>query len=236
MKPFGTWFRDFFLDSLSFEGREKKPIDIEIVKVRLSWLFGSSLYLSIACFCIYIVGLSAIHLSAQIKDALWIEKILFFISPKVWQNYFFSGTLFNSLRRASNAGEITFIFLNLGLVIISFISLIFNLYTINISWSTNLKELRLACYALCFPVFGWLFTLSVIGYFKFMRSKDVIISWLRGRDSMHSFWDKASEIVEKVGTGKDKFKPKTLDFLEIKKENKVSEMLSRLDKYVVKKI
>lgn len=53
---------------------------------------------------------------------------------------------------------------------------------------------------------------------------------------MNKLWDKASEIIEKVGTEKKEFKPKTLAFLEPKKENKVSEILGRLDKYVIKKI
>ncbi|AFN65056.1 hypothetical protein WEN_01285 [Mycoplasma wenyonii str. Massachusetts] len=235
MRQFGTWFRDFFLVSLSSLEGEKESIDLEKTKVKLSWLFGASLYLSIGSFLLYIVGLSAIHLSAQIKDANWAEKIFYFMSPKVWQNYVTKG-LFDGFRRAHNSGETAFIFINLGTLIVSFISLVFNLSTINLSWQTNLRELRLSCYALCFPVFGCIFSLLVIGYFQLVCSKESILSWFGGRQHMNKLWGKAAEIIEKVGVKKEEFKPKTLDFLELKKENKVTEILSRLDKYVIRKI
>ncbi|RAO95128.1 hypothetical protein DNK47_01400 [Mycoplasma wenyonii] len=237
MQKFGTWFSDFFLSSLSSGEGDEESIDLERVKVRLSWLFGSSLYLSFFSFLLYIVGFSAIHLSGQIKDKYLIEKIFFFISPTVWQNYLFSGGgLFNSFRRADNFGESIFISINLGLIAISFIALIFNLIVIHTTWQKALKQLRIACYTLCFPVFGGFLTLLMIGYWKGLEYKSHILKWFSGRQHMNKLWDKASEIIEKVGTEKREFKPKTLAFLELKKENKVSEILGRLDKYVIKKI
>lgn len=237
MRKFGIWFKDFFLSSLFTREGDKESIDLERTKVRLSWLFGSSLYLSLFSFLLYIVGLSAIHLSNQIRNSYWIEKIFFFISPTVWQNYLFSaGGLFNSFRRADNFGETIFISINLGLIIVSLISLVFNLIVINTTWKKDLRQLRLACYPLCFPVFGGFLTLSVIGYWKSLKYKSQILRWFSGRQHMHKLWDKASEFIEKVGVEKKEFKPKTLSFLELKKENKVSEILGRLDKYVIKKI
>ncbi|WP_187286209.1 hypothetical protein [Candidatus Mycoplasma haematominutum] len=204
--------------------------------VYLRWLFGATTYFSIAGLFFWILGLSSIHMSQHMKDKNIVSKIFFFATPTVWKHYVIgiTGGFFNILRKATYIGEKCFIFFNMGLIASSFANLALSLSTINLSSNLKNQRLRYICLPLCFPALGSIASFLILIYLQIEAEEEKIREWAFKHPMMGKLAIRYFEWQERREGKKHRFKPKTIEFMTLKKKPKtLLDYMNQIESYAL---